>query len=201
MSSWHSLINFLPLFSITFDCRLSQFSAAVAKSGTRLNSSPQLPPPELDSILRRNCHLRNSTRFFAATATSGTRLDSSLQLPTPELHCIQFLCSPAHILAGGGLEIQLTHSIVFVRFITPRHGPRGKHSPLYCWEGVFTAPLHSNWSNSIVVCIFVGAGICLLSSWLAPLISLFRLTGVMSQYNNWVNCVHYNDWGDFVAFY
>jgi hypothetical protein len=31
-SSLHSLIPFLPLFSITFDCRLSQFSAATAIS-------------------------------------------------------------------------------------------------------------------------------------------------------------------------
>jgi hypothetical protein len=38
-SSLHSLIPFLPLFSITFDCRLSQFSAATANSRTRLNSN------------------------------------------------------------------------------------------------------------------------------------------------------------------
>jgi hypothetical protein len=29
-----------------------------------------------------------------------------------------------------------------------------KTQPLYCWEGVFTAPLHSNGSYSIVACIF-----------------------------------------------
>jgi hypothetical protein len=31
--------SFLPLFSVTFHCRLSQFSAATANSGTRLNSN------------------------------------------------------------------------------------------------------------------------------------------------------------------
>jgi hypothetical protein len=31
--------SFLALFSVTFDCRLSQFSAATANSGTRLNSN------------------------------------------------------------------------------------------------------------------------------------------------------------------
>jgi hypothetical protein len=38
-SSLHSLISLLPLFPITFDCRLSQFSPATANSGTRLNSN------------------------------------------------------------------------------------------------------------------------------------------------------------------
>jgi hypothetical protein len=37
-SSLNSRIPFLSLFSIPFDCRLSQFSAATANSGTRLNS-------------------------------------------------------------------------------------------------------------------------------------------------------------------
>jgi hypothetical protein len=40
-SSLHSLIHFLPLFSVTSDCRLSQFSAPTANSGTQpsFNSS------------------------------------------------------------------------------------------------------------------------------------------------------------------
>jgi hypothetical protein len=36
-----------------------------------------------------------------------------------------------------------------------------KTEPLYCWEGMFTAPLHSNGSYSIVPCVFVAAKICL----------------------------------------
>jgi hypothetical protein len=38
-----------------------------------------------------------------------------------------------------------------------------KTQPLYCCEGVFTAPLHSNGSYSIVACVFVAAGTCLRS--------------------------------------
>jgi hypothetical protein len=37
-SSLHSLIPFTTLFSITFDCQLYQFSAAIANFRTRLNS-------------------------------------------------------------------------------------------------------------------------------------------------------------------
>jgi hypothetical protein len=36
-----------------------------------------------------------------------------------------------------------------------------KTQPFYCWEVVFTAPLHRNGSNSIVACVFVVAGMCL----------------------------------------
>jgi hypothetical protein len=42
-----------------------------------------------------------------------------------------------------------------------------KTQTLYCWEGVFIAPLHSDISNSIVARIFVAAGICLPSRCLA----------------------------------
>jgi hypothetical protein len=36
-----------------------------------------------------------------------------------------------------------------------------KTQPLYCWEGVFTASLHSKGSYAIVACVFVAAGMCL----------------------------------------
>jgi hypothetical protein len=42
-----------------------------------------------------------------------------------------------------------------------------KTQPLWCWEGMFTALLHSNRSYSIVACIFVAMGMCLPSSCLA----------------------------------
>jgi hypothetical protein len=42
-----------------------------------------------------------------------------------------------------------------------------KTQPLYCWESVFTAPLHSNGSYSIVACVFVEGGMCLPSHCLA----------------------------------
>jgi hypothetical protein len=36
-----------------------------------------------------------------------------------------------------------------------------KTQPLCCWEGVLTAPLHSNGRYSIVACVFVAVGMCL----------------------------------------
>jgi hypothetical protein len=42
-----------------------------------------------------------------------------------------------------------------------------KTQPLYCWEGVFTAPLHSDGSYSIISYVFVAAGMCLPSRCLA----------------------------------
>jgi hypothetical protein len=42
-----------------------------------------------------------------------------------------------------------------------------KTQPLYCWEGVFTMPLHKNESYLIVDCVFVAAGMCLPSRYLA----------------------------------
>jgi hypothetical protein len=36
-----------------------------------------------------------------------------------------------------------------------------KTQPLYCWEGMFTAPLPSNESFSIVACVFVVEGMSL----------------------------------------
>jgi hypothetical protein len=42
-----------------------------------------------------------------------------------------------------------------------------KTQPLSCWEDMFTAPLHSNGSYSIVACVFVASGTCLMSSCLA----------------------------------
>jgi hypothetical protein len=51
-------------------------------------------------------------------------------------------------------------------FITTLHRPRRKHS-LFCWEGVFTAALHSKGSYLIVTCVFVAARMCLQSRCLA----------------------------------
>jgi hypothetical protein len=75
---------------------------------------------------------------------------------------IQFLCTQAHIPAGWRLETRLHSTRVnwtllynyFARTTQKTH-------PLYCWEGVFTAPLHSKGSYSIVACVFFAEGICL----------------------------------------
>jgi hypothetical protein len=42
-----------------------------------------------------------------------------------------------------------------------------KTQHIYCWEGIFIAPLHSNGSYSIVAYLFVSAGLCLPSCCLA----------------------------------
>jgi hypothetical protein len=42
-----------------------------------------------------------------------------------------------------------------------------QNTVFYCWEGVFTVSLNSSGSYSIVICLFVAAGICSPSSCLA----------------------------------
>jgi hypothetical protein len=42
-----------------------------------------------------------------------------------------------------------------------------KTQPLYCSESMFTGPLHSNGSYSIIACVFVVSGMCLQSLCLA----------------------------------
>jgi hypothetical protein len=68
------------------------------------------------------------------------------------LDSIQFLCSQAHILAGWCLESRLT--LLYNHFARNTQ----KTQPLSCWEGVFTAPMHSNGSYSIVACVLAAAG-------------------------------------------
>jgi hypothetical protein len=87
-----------------------------------------------------------------------------LQLPIPKtrLDSIQFPCSQAHILEVWRLGRRLTLlscTLLYNNFARTTQ----KTQPLYCWEGVFTAPLHSNGICSIVACVFVAAGMCLLS--------------------------------------
>jgi hypothetical protein len=86
------------------------------------------------------------------------------------LNSIQFLCSEAHILPGWHLETQLTllnWTLLYNHFAWTTQ----KTQPLCCWEGMFIAPLHSNKSYSNVACVFLAAGMCLLSSCLAMDIS------------------------------
>jgi hypothetical protein len=51
-------------------------------------------------------------------------------------------------------------------FVTTLHGP-AQETQLLCWEDVFTALLHSNRGYLIVACVFVAAGVYLLSRCLA----------------------------------
>jgi hypothetical protein len=81
----------------------------------------------------------------------------------------QFLCSQAHILADWPLETRLTlfnWTLLYNHFAQTTQ----KTQLLSCWEGVFTAPLHSNRSYSIVACAFVASGMCLPSRCLAMIV-------------------------------
>jgi hypothetical protein len=86
-----------------------------------------------------------------------------LQFTVTRLDSVQFLCSEAHILAGWRLETRLT----LLNWTNHFARTKQETQPLYCWEGVFTASLHSNGSYLIVACIFLVAGTCLRSRCLA----------------------------------
>jgi hypothetical protein len=76
------------------------------------------------------------------------------------LDSIYFLCSQARILSNWLIETWLT----FLNWNFPYNHfawTTQKTQPVSCFEGVFTAPLHSNGSYLIVACIFVAAGMCL----------------------------------------
>jgi hypothetical protein len=92
-----------------------------------------------------DCHL---SQFPVATANSGTRLTSNS-------------CA----WKDGVTKLNWTLLYNHVTRTTQ------KTQPLYCWECMFTAPLSSNGSYSIVACVFVAAGMCLPSSCLAMVVS------------------------------
>jgi hypothetical protein len=110
------------------------------------------------------------------------------------LDSVQFLCSQAHILAGWRLETRLTllnWTLLYNHFARTTQ----KTHPLYCWEGVITAPLHSNGSNSIVVCVFIAAGMCLPSRCLAMHVySDFTISTIgrhVTIYFKWSSCFNF----------
>jgi hypothetical protein len=99
----------------------------------------------------------NHTVFFSKPSYF---LAIILQLPT------QFYSSvPKHITWQAGVSkldsAELNCSLNHCALTTQ------KAQPLSCCEGVFTAPLHTDRSNSIFVCPFVAAGMCLPSRCLA----------------------------------
>jgi hypothetical protein len=57
------------------------------------------------------------------------------------------------------LETRLDSTEIFLKNNFAR--TTQKAQPLYCSEGVFTGPLHSNGSYLIVACVFVAAGMSL----------------------------------------
>jgi hypothetical protein len=74
-----------------------------------------------------------------------------MQLPIPMPDSIQFHCTQSHILASRRLETWLDSSNHIARTTQ-------ETQPLFCWKGLYTAPLHSKSSYSIFVCVFVAAG-------------------------------------------
>jgi hypothetical protein len=103
---------------------------------------------------------------FFSQPNSLLAISSQSSSTADSLSCIS-RCSQAHILAGWRLETQLSllnWNHLYNHFASTTQ----KLQPLYCWEGVFTAPLHSNGSYSIVcVRVIVVAGMCLPSRCLA----------------------------------
>jgi hypothetical protein len=122
------------------------------------------------------------TLQFAVTHTLGFSVYSWQRIWKSHCHCIthdvsygspilflQFLHN--HIrLPSPGHDSILILAASDLRYIVSRRDHR-KHRFLYCCEGVFTAPLRSNGSYSVVACISVGAGMCLPSSCLTINIS------------------------------
>jgi hypothetical protein len=92
-------------------------------------------------------------------------------IPFLPIFSIEFNSSPPKIISWQAgvskLDSMLLLPVQELFFITTLHVPRSKKKPHYCWEGVFTAPLHNDGSCSIVACIFVAEGMCLPSRCLA----------------------------------
>jgi hypothetical protein len=109
---------------------------------------------------------------------------------------IQFLCSQTHILAGWSLETRLSllnWNLFYNHFAKTTQ----KTQSFYCWEGVFTAPLHSKGSYLNVACVFVATGMCLSSRCLAINVYsnfIIPVSGVMSQYINWMCPKPFSTW-------
>jgi hypothetical protein len=118
--------------------------------------------------------------------SSFYRLSPILLLPTPKirLSSVPLLPSSCSGRLASRNSTRLFSTEIF--FITTLHGPRRKQ-PLYCWEGVFTAPLHSNGSYSIVAYIFVAAGMCQPSHCLAMNVySDFTIPALMRHVTIWI---------------
>jgi hypothetical protein len=91
-----------------------------------------------------------------------------LQLPIPKTRLNSILLLPSSYLGrlasrNSTRLCNLKWTLLFNHFARTTQ----KTQPLYCWEGVFTAPLHRNGSCSIVACVFVPTGMCISSRCLA----------------------------------
>jgi hypothetical protein len=145
---------------------------------TRMDSQSSLAV-SWQRIYKSHCHFKPQIKSFHSLIPF---LALFCYCQFRRLDSIQLFCSKDHILVGWRLETRLNWSLLYNHFARTTQKTR----PLSCWEGVFTVPLHSNGSYSIVSRVFVSAGMCLPSRWLAmnvySYLRLFRLSGFMSQY-------------------
>jgi hypothetical protein len=95
--------------------------------------------------------LSQSNSFLAISFQSFPTADSLNSISS---------CSKAHISIGWRLETELIflkQTLLYNHFAGTKH----KTQPLYCWKGVFTAPLLSKGSYSNIAYVLVAAGMCL----------------------------------------
>jgi hypothetical protein len=140
----HSLISFLPLISIIFDCRLSKFSAATANPRTQLNSNsscarsllynlgadPQKTPLPLllcvDSLLQK-CLSHSCIATSAAQTHSECHLERLFYCCMMSQHTWRVLLHVYRALPSNGCFClhsscfeQICHSII-KKCISPNH--------------------------------------------------------------------------------
>jgi hypothetical protein len=141
---------YTPLGS-TDNTALSLFYTLTHAIGFLVLTSHILATYSLQSHYHFKSHMKSS---FHCLIPFLPFLVNHLWLPSPELNPFLF---QGHIQAGWNLEnrpftldysalhllLLSTSSRLLCPFMTSRHGPHKKHS-LYCWRGVFTAPLPSN---------------------------------------------------------
>jgi hypothetical protein len=110
-----------------------------------------------------NCCWSSPAQLFLGLSPALALLSFFWPLLIAPLPPILAVCDPRYIVS------------------TPTHR---KHRFLYCCEGVFTEPLHSNGSYSIAPCVFVAVGVCTPSCCLTMTIFDFTIStfGIMSHY-------------------
>jgi hypothetical protein len=92
-------------------------------------------------IYNRHCHFKSHVKSSFHSLIPFLPLFCSCQFR--RLDSIQFLCSQAHTTAGWHIETRLT-SLNWTLLYNHFERTTQKTQLLYCWEGMFTAPLPSN---------------------------------------------------------
>jgi hypothetical protein len=120
-------------------------------------------------LYQSHYHFKSHMKSSSHSLSSFFPLFCKLPIPKTRLNSIPLLPSlcPGRLASRNTTPLYSTPA----RFGTLPYKPFARTTqetqPLYCWEGMFTATLHSNGSYLIVACLFVAAGICLPSRCLA----------------------------------